>query len=1181
MKFKDLYLKGLDRKVNPAVSASDLDDKTVQLEINEYVFTDDIINNLYEILSNIRENQGSSSGIWIDGYYGSGKSHFLKYLDYCLSPKYGKEAFARLHDAVAEREPMTLKVEVGELDDMIRWFTNKAQVETVMFNIGTVHNPNSDENSVFTQVFWNRFNGMRGYNDSHLALAECLEKALDDDGKYEEFLNHVADEGYDWKRNIARFSGAKLDLAINMAKDVDPNLSYDAIRERVLKNDINVSVEAFADELKEYLDKKADKNYRLVFLCDEISQFIDNRGGLLLQLQEVVKRCFEECNSQVWFACTAQQDLSQIIQSSSIQKTNEDYGKIMGRFEVRTSLQSTKPEVITQKRILEKKGDVELQLEDIYNKNKQKLEAQFILPTTYNSYHDAKEFADYYPFVPYQFHLIQRVLDSFVVLDFVDRQVKGGERSLINITFSIAKETADYEVGEFIPFDKFFGTAFQGSMKHDGILAMRNARQALDQVTDKKKKAFYERVVYVLFMICNLDAVNKPQFSATVDNVVTLLMTKLDESKAAIKNDVSEALAYLMEKAVIRREKTDNGTEIYEFYTVEESRVAHLISNTSVDGNTYSEELHNIIFPYLGNPSNKFTFGSRSFNIGASIDGRNYLSNNADVVIEFLTTATTKVPSELAFNNKDNHMVFFLYPLLDDNKDLRSMFLEYCRVVKFIQNDSDVSDERRRVNGVFSSRARDMKEKEIKPQLEKILNECPIIAGKFVLTDAVIGKVKGAERYDRALDRHFSTLYDQAKLIKNEYPKTLSELQSKILAPIDKTRLGEPVSPPAEKIKQYIDRSPHDMTVAEIEHNFAGVPYGWSDLATIYFLNELVRRHLYSYAYNNTPVDNRKDIANNIVREAARYTVEPAKAISQKLINDFIASWKAIFNVVKVDGSNDSSELFHECREGVNSPMVKIRSNISGLLSTFAGRPFTKTLNDFLTLTDTWLSIRDHQKFFETVIADKDKGQKLVDVYKNIYMFERDQKDAYNRIFDFIDKNKGNFEFLDDENVKSAQALMGIKDDSEPWTHFQAYTKILNPLRKALSACREELVKQVKEAYTKVFAQLDAYAAQKEVKPDEYDNHEQTIREKTRSENFFALKDATNTDEFFRDKIAEINTIAQGRGAGSQRIKVVNLRTRTNAEHPLCNTEDIDEYLSGLREQLIKLLGDNDGIIVS
>jgi hypothetical protein len=44
-------------------------------------------------------------------------------------------------------------------------------------------------------------------------------------------------------------------------------------------------------------------------------------------------------------------------------------------------------------------------------------------------------------------------------------------------------------------------------------------------------------------MVCNLSDVDKQSFSATIDNIVTLLMTKMDASKAAIKQDVSQVLA--------------------------------------------------------------------------------------------------------------------------------------------------------------------------------------------------------------------------------------------------------------------------------------------------------------------------------------------------------------------------------------------------------------------------------------------------------------------------------------------------------------------------------------------------------------------------------------------------------------------------------------------------------------
>lgn len=273
--------------------------------------------------------------------------------------------------------------------------------------------------------------------------------------------------------------------------------------------------------MKEYIDAKHNRNFRLLFFVDEVSQFIGEHRDLLLQLQSLVKRLEEVCESRVWIACTAQQTLEEVVSHVGGSTTNpeDEVGKILGRFEVRASLQGTSPEYITQKRILDKKGEAEVMLADMYAKDRAKLDAQFVLPSTYKTYRDKDNFVAYY-----QFQLIKKVLDSFETMNYVDKQVKGNERSLINITYSIARETQDMEVGEFIPFDKFFGAMVQGSMQHLGQRAFENARQALDVIEDEKKQAFYRRVVYILFMICNLKEEDKQQFSATIDNVVTLLM---------------------------------------------------------------------------------------------------------------------------------------------------------------------------------------------------------------------------------------------------------------------------------------------------------------------------------------------------------------------------------------------------------------------------------------------------------------------------------------------------------------------------------------------------------------------------------------------------------------------------------------------------------------------------------
>lgn len=1211
MKFKDLYERGLDRKVNPAVSASDLSEETVHTEIEEYVFTQEIIVNLFNILTNIRLNQGSHVGIWINGYYGSGKSHFLKYASYCLSGKYSKKAFDRLIDAtqqmlLGDKDTSALEiagVSLSDLRDLQNWYVNKADVEMVMFNIGDVHDANVDRANTFTTIFWNQFNAKRGYNSFNLPMAQYLEKALDDDGKFEEFKEYVKSKGYDWERNISRFAASRLDLALQMAKEVDQALAIDVIRERIKNNDINISVEAFAAEMKEYIDRKANRNLRVLFFVDEVSQFIGEHRDLLLQLQSLVKRLDEVCESQVWISCTAQQTLEDVVKNVGGSDTNPDdeVGKILGRFEVRASLQGTSPEYITQKRILEKKGEVEIHLCDLYEKNKAMLDAQFVLPGTYQSYKNEKDFAAFYPFVPYQFQLIMKVLDSFVNMNYVDKQVKGNERSLLNITFSIAKETAECEVGEFIPFDRFFGAMFQGSMQHLGQRAMSNARQALDLIDDEKKQAFYRRVVYVLFMVCNLSDSDKQGFSATIDNIVTLLMTKMDANKAAIKEEVSQVLSFLMDKSVIRKVKKDASTEIYEFYTEEEAKVAQIIKNQKVDSNTYTEELYKIIYDHFGfsTSTSKETFATRSFNVGGNVDGRNILSNNPDVVVDFLTTASTDSPDQFAFTNQPNHLVFFLYPLFKDNQELRQNFLDYCRVQCFAQ-ESAISEERQRTKRLFQDRAKEMYQKDIKPKFRDLLDNCPAISGNEVLPQSVLGTAKNKERYKVAMAHHLQNLYQFASLVSgSEFPKNTSELSQKILRPIEATLMETPLSVPEQKVKDYLDRSPHDVTVADVVRQFAKVPYGWADCCSIYVVNELVRRHLYAFNYNNNPIVSREEVARNIVRESNRFTIEPAKAISQDILNAFIEAWKHIFNVVSVKGSNDYAELFRNCKETNDSALNSLLKNYRELYHTISGYAFAKVIDEAISLMEQWLTIRDPKEFFQTIIDADESAAILFDKCKTVRQFVDDQYEMFKKITAFLDANRDNFAFLPDDQTEALNRLKTIETDEEPWDRMPAYNKMMRNLNGKLNECKDALIATIKCNYNKAFDELEEYAKSVNVSRDKFVQRDATIMLKTSTHNLYALQANANVAEFYEEQMGRINaaipkpnpqpanpynTPAAGNGSKVQEPaprmrKVVHLDTHCNT--PLRTEADIDRYLQGLKNKLMQYIGGDNDIIIS
>ena len=147
------------------------------------------------------------------------------------------------------------------------------------------------------------------------------------------------------------------------------------------------------------------------------------------------------------------------------------------------------------------------------------------------------------------------------------------------------------------------------------------------------------------------------------------------------------------------------------------------------------------------------------------------------------------------------HTAGSLYPLIKDNQELRANFLYYCRVQRFAQEPA-ISEERQRTKRLFQERAKDLYDKEIKPQFQHILDTCPVVSCGSVLSPSETGTAKKAERYKALLARHMESLYSFAQLANNsEVPKNGTDLSAKILRPIEDTTVQMPLSTPEKKIK--------------------------------------------------------------------------------------------------------------------------------------------------------------------------------------------------------------------------------------------------------------------------------------------------------------------------------------------------------------------------------------------
>ena len=236
MKLKDLYSKPIERAVNPAVSATKFDEETQRIEIQEYVFTDEILNGLFRILDAIKNNKPYDHvGIWIDGYYGSGKSHFLKYLDYCITPSTQEAALERLLAAVKVIDPLdashAIQFDYQQMDSIAKWL-KKATIDTCIFNLETSYDNSTDKKKAFLHVFWNEFNGKRGFNKFNITLAQNLEKPLSEKGVFEAFKQRILEEAdADWNDPgvAADIIDQELDWVLDIAVELAPTLDKESI----------------------------------------------------------------------------------------------------------------------------------------------------------------------------------------------------------------------------------------------------------------------------------------------------------------------------------------------------------------------------------------------------------------------------------------------------------------------------------------------------------------------------------------------------------------------------------------------------------------------------------------------------------------------------------------------------------------------------------------------------------------------------------------------------------------------------------------------------------------------------------------------------------------------------------------------------------------------------------------
>ena len=292
MIIRNLFQEDINRQINGVIKVDQDTADVARQEVKEYVITKELKKHFIQFFDYYDEAFSTPTadiGVWISGFFGSGKSHFLKMLSYILENKEidGKKTVEYFRDKFAD-DPATFML----IDKATR-----NQTETILFNIDIEGSINKDKTAVL-KVFAKMFYNHLGFVGENLKVAK-LEQFIDKQGKTEQFRRVFKEKnGDEWLEARDSFAFFEDDI-------VETPVEVLGMSETAAHNwfdgteTTEMSIAQLVSEIKDYVKTKP-KNFRLLFMIDEVGQYIGTDTDLLLNLQSLVEKIGSECGSNVW-----------------------------------------------------------------------------------------------------------------------------------------------------------------------------------------------------------------------------------------------------------------------------------------------------------------------------------------------------------------------------------------------------------------------------------------------------------------------------------------------------------------------------------------------------------------------------------------------------------------------------------------------------------------------------------------------------------------------------------------------------------------------------------------------------------------------------------------------------------------------------------------------------------------
>lgn len=629
MKIKDLFLKPIDRPINGVIKADQMDAASVWQELEEYVVTKQISDYLGKFFDAYleamdRPNDAAITermGVWVSGFFGSGKSHFIKILSYLL------ENLEAHNPLTGEKRTANQFFDQQKIKDImlmgdIQRATN-GTADVILFNIDAKADSKSDRDAIL-QVFLRVFNEKLGYSGDAPHIAD-MERYLVSKGAYDAFKAAFATSNgstWDKERDAVDFLRDDIVSALAASLKMTPQSAgtwFDNARE-----DHKINIEGFAKIVNDYLATKPAA-HKVIFLVDEVGQFIGSNSQLMLSLQTITEQLGTQCKGRAWVIVTSQEDIDAAIGEANKAKS-QDFSKIQGRFHTRLSLASSNTDEVIGERLLTKTDAAKTALKKEFAGKGDVINNQLSFvgnSVSLKGYKDADEFSAFYPFAPYQFTLLQKIFETIRKVGATGKHLSRGERSLLDAFQSAAVQNLGKNTDALIPLYDFYPSI---ESFIDGM-----AKRSIDEAPlNPALQPFDTQLIKAMFLIRYIPDIVKP----TIDNLATLCIDEVDADKLALKRKVQASLDRLEQQRLVSR----NG-DLWFFLTNEERDVAREIGHVEVSAAEKSRLLAELVFDEIlgGQTKIRHRDTKADYDFNRLLDGAPYRQANQTLSFEVLT----------------------------------------------------------------------------------------------------------------------------------------------------------------------------------------------------------------------------------------------------------------------------------------------------------------------------------------------------------------------------------------------------------------------------------------------------------------------------------------------------------------------------------------------------------------